>query len=141
MAAASPTTGRDAPAPARELLTAVADRTPYSEVRGGLAQAADLPEGSSVRLAVTALGSGQRISCPDTVPFALWTAAWHQDDLVDALWATASGQGDIDDLRDHRRCRGVPHRARRDPGRLARGDRSAARLGRHRQPLARHARP
>ncbi|GAA4949106.1 ADP-ribosylglycohydrolase family protein [Yinghuangia aomiensis] len=97
VAAALATTGRDAPAPAPgEFLTAVADRTPYSEVRGGLRKAAELPEGSSVRLAVTVLGSGQRISCPDTVPFALWTAAWHQDDLVDALWTTASGQGDID---------------------------------------------
>ncbi|MEU4744304.1 ADP-ribosylglycohydrolase family protein, partial [Actinosynnema sp. NPDC023658] len=32
----------------------------------------------------------------DTVPFALWCAARHPDDLEAALWATASAGGDID---------------------------------------------
>jgi ADP-ribosylglycohydrolase len=33
---------------------------------------------------------------PDTVPYAIWCAARHLDDLVEALWATVSVGGDID---------------------------------------------
>ncbi|WP_033825124.1 ADP-ribosylglycohydrolase family protein, partial [Kitasatospora sp. MBT63] len=32
----------------------------------------------------------------DTVPFALWSAAWHLDSPTDALWTTAEGLGDVD---------------------------------------------
>lgn len=42
------------------------------------------------------LGNGQRIRADDTVPFALWSAARHRDDLEAALWATAAGLGDVD---------------------------------------------
>ncbi|GAA2465385.1 hypothetical protein GCM10010405_57300 [Streptomyces macrosporus] len=30
------------------------------------------------------------------MPFALWSAAHHQDDPVPALWTTAEGLGDVD---------------------------------------------
>ncbi len=42
------------------------------------------------------VGCGERISAVDTVPFALWCAAAHLDDLVEALWATARPGGDSD---------------------------------------------
>lgn len=42
------------------------------------------------------LGSGWRISAPDTVPFALWPAAGHPDGLPEALWQTVGGWGDRD---------------------------------------------
>jgi ADP-ribosylglycohydrolase len=32
----------------------------------------------------------------DTVPFALWCAAGHHDDLVEALWTTVLPGGDLD---------------------------------------------
>lgn len=32
----------------------------------------------------------------DTVPFALWCAARHLDDLEEAMWTTVSGLGDRD---------------------------------------------
>ncbi|GAA3375529.1 hypothetical protein GCM10020367_43690 [Streptomyces sannanensis] len=31
-----------------------------------------------------------------TVPFAVWSAARHLDDLASALWTTAEGFGDVD---------------------------------------------
>jgi ADP-ribosylglycohydrolase len=46
--------------------------------------------------AADALGNGQRITAADTVPFALWSAAHHLDDLPGALWTTAEGLGDVD---------------------------------------------
>ncbi len=42
------------------------------------------------------LGSGYKVSAQDTVPFALWCAARHVKNYEEALWATASGLGDVD---------------------------------------------
>ena len=87
--------GGDA-APRAEVLREVAGQLPESDVRSGLRVAAGLPERSSVRHAATVLGSGTLISAADTVPFALWSAAGHPDDLVEALWQTVAGWGDRD---------------------------------------------
>ncbi|MFF6792058.1 ADP-ribosylglycohydrolase family protein [Streptomyces filamentosus] len=97
LAAALATRSRGGPAPARpDLLRAVADRLPDGDVRSGLRIAARLPGRTSVRHAAEVLGSGYRMSGPDTVPYALWCAAGHLDDLEDGLWATVAGRGDID---------------------------------------------
>ncbi|MEV5508061.1 ADP-ribosylglycohydrolase family protein [Streptomyces orinoci] len=87
--------GREAP-PRSEFLREVADRVPQSDVRSGILVAARLPEHTSVRHAASVLGSGALISAPDTVPFALWSAAGHLDDLHEALWQTVAGWGDRD---------------------------------------------
>ena len=83
-------------APRAEVLREVAGQLPESDVRSGLLVAAGLPERSSVRHAASVLGSGTLISAADTVPFALWSAAGHPDDLVEALWQTLGGWGDRD---------------------------------------------
>lgn len=79
-----------------ELLSEVAGRLPDSDVRSGLRIAARLPEQTSVRHAANVLGSGSLLSAPDTVPFALWSAAGHLDSLPDAIWHTLEGWGDRD---------------------------------------------
>jgi ADP-ribosylglycohydrolase len=86
---------QDAP-PRAEFLREVASHTPDSDVRSGLLVAATFPERTSVRHAASVLGSGVLISAPDTVPFALWSAAGHPDDLPEALWQTVAGWGDRD---------------------------------------------
>ncbi|MFH8380544.1 ADP-ribosylglycohydrolase family protein [Kitasatospora sp. NPDC018058] len=87
--------GRTPPGRA-ELLTEVAGRLPDGEVRSGLRIAARMPGSTSVRHAATVLGSGLMISAPDTVPFALWSAAGHLDSLPEAIWHTLEGGGDMD---------------------------------------------
>ncbi|MFJ2265205.1 ADP-ribosylglycohydrolase family protein [Streptomyces sp. NPDC098085] len=77
-------------------LAAVAERTPEGLVRDGLCRAVDVPFTTEPWRAADLLGNGQRIRADDTVPFALWTAARHPDDLEAALWATAEGLGDVD---------------------------------------------
>ncbi|MEV7087067.1 ADP-ribosylglycohydrolase family protein [Streptomyces sp. NPDC093085] len=77
-------------------VTAVARATPEGPVRDGLARAAELPFTTPPREAAALLGSGARVRADDTVPFAVWTAARHRDDLTAALWATAEGFGDVD---------------------------------------------
>ncbi|SER68862.1 ADP-ribosylglycohydrolase [Streptomyces sp. yr375] len=87
--------GREAP-PRAAFLEEVASYVPDSDVRSGLLVAARFPEHTSVRHAASVLGSGRLISAPDTVPFALWSAAGHLDDLPEALWQTVGGWGDRD---------------------------------------------
>ncbi|MDX3236751.1 ADP-ribosylglycohydrolase family protein [Streptomyces sp. ME03-5709C] len=95
LAAALAARSRGGRAP-EDLLTRVADRLPDSDVRSGLRSAVRLPEGTSVRHAAEVLGSGYGVSAPDTVPFALWCAARHLDDLEGGLWQTVAGLGDMD---------------------------------------------
>lgn len=84
------------PPPRPDFLREVAAHLPQSDVRSRILVAARFPDGTSVRHAASVLGSGYRISAPDTVPFALWSAAGHLDDLPEALWQTVAGWGDRD---------------------------------------------
>ncbi|WP_181957512.1 ADP-ribosylglycohydrolase family protein [Streptomyces paludis] len=77
-------------------VAAVAEATPPGPVRDGLARAAELPFTTEPVAAAALLGSGRAIRADDTVPFAVWTAARHRDDLTAALWSTAEGSGDTD---------------------------------------------
>jgi ADP-ribosylglycohydrolase len=77
-------------------LGAVTARMAASEVRRGLELVIEAgPERDPAEIAALA-GSGRRMSAPDTVPFALWCAARHPDDLEATRWATAAGRGDVD---------------------------------------------
>jgi ADP-ribosylglycohydrolase len=87
--------GQDAP-DRTDFLHEVAGQLPDTDVRSGLRSAARLPLGTSVRHAASVLGAGIMLSAPDTVPFALWSAASHPDDLPEALWQTVDGWGDRD---------------------------------------------
>jgi ADP-ribosylglycohydrolase len=82
--------------PATDLLPAVLDSTPPGEVAAGLRRATRLSPALDPRHAAAVLGCGARISAPDTVPYALWCAARHLDDLAEALWTTATPGGDTD---------------------------------------------
>jgi ADP-ribosylglycohydrolase len=82
--------------PGDALLGAVIERVPDSQVKQGLERAAKLGLRASPFAAAAILGCGHRISAMDTVPFALWCAARHLDDLVEALWTTVLPGGDVD---------------------------------------------
>ena len=79
-----------------EFLQQVHQRIPTSQVRRGIQKAIELPKGTPVRSAVSALGNGSMVTAQDTVPFALWSAASHLSDYQEALWATVTGLGDRD---------------------------------------------
>lgn len=81
---------------AEGLLAFALDHTPDGETRAGIEQALRLPEGCSVTLAASALGSGEEVTAPDTVPFSLWCAARCLSDYQEALWTTVYGLGDRD---------------------------------------------
>jgi ADP-ribosylglycohydrolase len=79
-----------------ELIDAVAARTPDSGVGARLRRVAARPFTARPERIAAEVGSGARTSAPDTVPYAVWCAARHLDDLPGALWATVSGGGDMD---------------------------------------------
>jgi ADP-ribosylglycohydrolase len=79
-----------------DLLPEVAARTPDSEVATRLRLVADRPRTLHPQWIAGEVGCGSLISAPDTVPYAIWCAARHLDELVAALWATASAGGDVD---------------------------------------------
>lgn len=69
--------------------------TPDSLTREMLRRARDLGA-CSVRHAAEVLGTGARISAPDTVPFCVWSALAFRTDFEEAMWNTVSGLGDRD---------------------------------------------
>lgn len=70
--------------------------TPESQVRRGIALAAETPSTVPVEAVAKALGNGSLVTAPDTVPFALWCAINHLDDYVKAISLTILGDGDCD---------------------------------------------
>ncbi len=70
--------------------------TPPSATRDAIESARDLSPASPPELAAQKLGSGNRITAPDTVPFTLWCAVRHLASYPEAIWTTISGLGDRD---------------------------------------------
>lgn len=83
-------------APAEDLVPEVLARTPDSEVAERLRIVAGRPFSHAPQWTAGEVGCGALISAPDTVPYAIWCAARHLDDLVEAMWATVSAGGDMD---------------------------------------------
>jgi ADP-ribosylglycohydrolase len=73
----------------------VLPHVPAGLTRDGIERAIEIAPGA-LEEAVGQLGSGSRISAQDTVPFCLWSAAYHLDDFEAALWWTVRGMGDVD---------------------------------------------
>jgi ADP-ribosylglycohydrolase len=87
--------GQERPAPGRIIALAL-EYTPAGETRQGLEEALQLGPDASVITAASQLGSGYRVTSPDTVPFCLWCADRHIDSFTEAMWTTVSGLGDRD---------------------------------------------
>jgi ADP-ribosylglycohydrolase len=81
---------------AKQVFDAVLEHTPESKVRRGILIASGTPAEIEVETVAKALGNGSLVTAPDTVPFALWSAAHHLDDYVAAVTQTIVGGGDCD---------------------------------------------
>jgi ADP-ribosylglycohydrolase len=79
----------------RDLLEDLLIFVPKSIVRQGIKQALEIPT-FDLKGAISKLGTGNEVSAQDTVPFCLWSAAYHLDNFEEALWQTAKGMGDCD---------------------------------------------
>jgi len=89
---------RDIPAaerPAR-FFEAVLDLTREGEVRRKILLASQIPANTDAEQAARALGRGDFVTAPDTVPFCVWIAVHHLGDYVGALSKCVSVGGDCD---------------------------------------------
>jgi len=82
--------------PSLEFFNEVHKRTPDSETRRGIGHAFQVRQFQSVEAAARTLGNGSGVTCPDTVPLAVWAAAKHLHSYRNAIAATASVGGDVD---------------------------------------------
>jgi ADP-ribosylglycohydrolase len=78
-----------------DLLEEIMGLVPESLVQQGIKRALEIPS-SDLRGAISKLGTGNEVSAQDTVPFCLWSAAYHLDNFEEALWQTVKGMGDRD---------------------------------------------
>jgi ADP-ribosylglycohydrolase len=90
--------GGSAPDTERLLEAIAAACPPESEVAVGLRAARELPEDADLGNAVRRLGNGSRVSCPDTVPLAVWIACRHLDDYKGAVETAVAAGGDTDTI-------------------------------------------
>jgi ADP-ribosylglycohydrolase len=79
-----------------EFLNEVVQWLPDSEVKSRVLKASRFSPNASMMHAISVLGNGVLVSAQDTVPLALWCAAKHLDNYVEALWLTVSALGDRD---------------------------------------------
>lgn len=78
-----------------DFLKEIIPYVPDGETKSKIEFATQIPSGDIIN-AMRELGSGEKVSAQDTVPFCLWSAAYHLDNYETALWNTAKGLGDVD---------------------------------------------
>ncbi|HWI58775.1 MAG TPA: ADP-ribosylglycohydrolase family protein [Bacillota bacterium] len=81
---------------ARRLFEAVLQLTRESEVRRKILLASQVPSDTDPEQAAKALGRGDLVTAPDTVPFCLWVAAHHLESYPEALSVAIRVGGDCD---------------------------------------------
>lgn len=79
-----------------KLWATIISHTPPSKVREGIQLAASLDQSIPPAAAVRMLGNGSLVTAPDTVPFALWCAARHLHNYVEAMRTVIVCGGDCD---------------------------------------------
>lgn len=89
---------RDAPENerARRLFEEVLHFTPQSQVHRGLLLASQTSPELPIEVVAKSLGNGSLVTAPDTAPFAIWCAAQHLNNFVEAISCAISAGGDCD---------------------------------------------
>ncbi len=82
--------------PPEAMVAEVLRLTPPGQVRDGIEKAVALD--ATPEEAAAELGTGVRLSAPDTVPLALWVLARHPLDYEEAVWEVATVAWDVDTL-------------------------------------------
>jgi len=78
-----------------DFLRAVIPYVPEGITKTRIELAIQIPSDALID-AMRKLGTGEKVSAQDTVPFCLWSAAHHLENFQEALWWTVKGLGDCD---------------------------------------------
>ncbi len=81
---------------AKRLFEAVLQLTRESELRRKVLIASQTPPNVEPEQVAKALGCGELVTAPDTVPFCLWVASHHLDNYPEALATAICVGGDCD---------------------------------------------
>ena len=79
----------------RNFLKEIIPFVPDGLTKDRIREATQIPP-DDLQGAIDQLGTGNQVSAQDTVPFCLWSAAYHLDSFEEALWSTVKGLGDRD---------------------------------------------
>ncbi len=85
-----------AEAGASAILEAVLQHVPEGETLQGIRRAAELDLKADPEHAAKILGNGTLVTCPDTVPFVIWSACRNLGNYTEAILDTLAGGGDTD---------------------------------------------
>ena len=79
----------------KDFLKEILPYMPESVTKERIQKAIEIPP-DELHEAIQQLGTGSEVTAQDTVPFCLWSAAYHLEDFEGALWWTVKGMGDCD---------------------------------------------
>lgn len=82
----------------RAFLEMIVKELPDTDTRSRIKRAVDIPLSYHIETIKSMLGNGEQILAKDTVPFALWCAAYHLNNYEEALWKAVSILGDRDTI-------------------------------------------
>jgi ADP-ribosylglycohydrolase len=81
---------------AQAIFETLSKHTPESETLQGIRRASELDLKADPEHAAKILGNGTLVTCPDTVPFVIWSACRNLGNYTEAILDTLAGGGDTD---------------------------------------------
>jgi len=84
--------------PPNEFIQQIAEILPDTDIRSKIKKATTVPYHYNLETVRSILGDGSKIMAQDTVPFAIWCAAYNLSNFSDALWKAVSILGDRDTI-------------------------------------------
>jgi len=81
---------------AQAIFETLSKHTPESETLQGIRSASELDLKADSEHAAKILGNGTLVTCPDTVPFVIWSACRNLGNYTEAILDTLAGGGDTD---------------------------------------------
>ncbi len=81
---------------AKAIFGALLSHVPDSETLQGIRKASEFDFKAAPEHAAKILGNGTLVTCPDTVPYVIWSACRNLDNYTEAILDTLTGGGDTD---------------------------------------------
>ncbi len=81
-----------------EFIEKIVEQLPETDTKYKIQKAKSIPYSYSIETLKTILGNGSQMMAQDTIPYAIWCAAYNLDDFEEGLWKAVSILGDRDTI-------------------------------------------
>jgi ADP-ribosylglycohydrolase len=81
-----------------EFIDKILEELPDSDTKSKISKAKTIPYNYQIETVKSILGNGSNMTAQDTVPFAIWCAAYNLENFEEALWKGVSILGDRDTI-------------------------------------------